>query len=215
MKNFQSVVCLAGLVVGAVALSGCASTTSNQKAEEAKSSMVALRNDLISVKRATDATLAALNAVVEEANTDPKKAFKTYTSSLAKLDAAILTLRTRAQEIRTQRDAYLKLWEAELKGVEGAEVRKLAEQRKARLQETFGKLSPLIEQAKADFDPFSADVHDLQKYLNNDLTLGGIDAARELIAKTLKRGRTVQASLEALIAEMNTAAATIIPPKPV
>lgn len=198
-------------MAAAMLLAGCAGP-SGKKAEKIGSSMSSFRNDLINIKRATDSTIATLNSVVEAANSDPKKAFGAFSSSVAKLDSAVHTLRTRAQEVRTQRDAYFKLWEAELKEVESSEIRKLAETRKARLQETFEKISPLLDQAKKDFEPFSSDIHDLQKYLANDLTLGGIDASKGLIAKALERGRAVQGSLEALIAEMNTAAATVVPP---
>jgi hypothetical protein len=199
-------------VVGAVLLSGCAST-SDKKVQQRNSNIVALRNDLISVKRAADSTVTALNIVVEEADSDPTKAFESFSKSLAKLDSAVVTIKTRAQELKTQNEAILKVWEAELKEVENVEVHKLAEARRAKLKEAFAKISPLIAQAKADFEPFTANVHDLQKYLNNDLTLGGIDAAKPLIARTVANGRAVQTSLEALIAEMNTAAATIMPPK--
>jgi hypothetical protein len=213
MKSHPTLTAAIASLMMAVLLAGCASSSSSkQKTEQTSASMAALRNDLVRIKRATDSTLTSLSGVVVSANSDPRKAFGDFTKSLAQLDAAVHTIKTRAQEIRAQGDAYFKLWEAELKQVEDSEIRRLAEQRKAKLKETFDKLSPLLEKAKADFEPFSSDIHDLQKYLNNDLTLGGIDAAKSLIVKTQERGRVVQGSLEALIVEMNTAAATIVPP---
>ena len=64
-----------------------------------------------------------------------------------------------------------------------------------------------------EFIPWLADLKDLQKYLGNDLTIGGIDAAKDLIAKTKAHGLTVQQSLDKVIAELNTVVATITPAK--
>jgi len=49
--------------------------------------------------------------------------------------------------------------------------------------------------------------------LSQDLTIGGIDAAKDLIAKTKTEGRTVQQTLDKVIAELNTVVATITPAK--
>ena len=54
---------------------------------------------------------------------------------------------------------------------------------------------------------------DLQKYLSNDLTISGIDAAKELIGKSKSEGLAVQQNLDKVIAELNTVVATITPAK--
>jgi len=45
------------------------------------------------------------------------------------------------------------------------------------------------------------------------LTIGGIDAAKELIAKSRKQGAEVQQMLDTVISELNTVVATITPAK--
>jgi len=54
---------------------------------------------------------------------------------------------------------------------------------------------------------------DLEKFLSNDLTVAGVDAAKGLFAKTRADGAEVQKSMDALIAELNTVSATITPAK--
>lgn len=51
----------------------------------------------------------------------------------------------------------------------------------------------------------------LRTYLGNDLTVGGVDAAKSLFAKTQTKGLEVQKSMNALVAELNTVAATLTP----
>ncbi len=53
----------------------------------------------------------------------------------------------------------------------------------------------------------------MQKYLSNDLSIGGIDAGKELIAKAKNEGRDVQQSIDKVIAELNTIVATLTPAK--
>jgi hypothetical protein len=213
IQSFQQAVRFLFSATSAILLVGCAST-GVERVEQTSASMTAFRNDIINIQRATDVAMASLNDVIQTANSDPKKAFSAFSSSVAKLDKAVITAKTRAQEVKSQGEAYFKQWETEMKNVQNPEIRRLAETRKEKLQETFSKLGPLLEQTKADFDPFSSDVHDLQKYLSNDLTLAGIDSAKALISKTIEHGRTVQTSLDTLVAEMNTIAATITPAKP-
>lgn len=53
----------------------------------------------------------------------------------------------------------------------------------------------------------------MQKYLGNDLSIGGIDASKEIIAKAKTEGRSVQQSINNVIAESNTIVATLTPAK--
>ena len=70
-----------------------------------------------------------------------------------------------------------------------------------------------MEPARDQFNTWLADLKDLQKYLSNDLTIGGIDAAKELIGKTKTEGQGVQQSMDKVIAELNTIVATLTPAK--
>ena len=97
--------------------------------------------------------------------------------------------------------------------VNNPEVRKLAEQRKAKLQETFESIRKYAEPLKAQFDPWMSDLKDLKVYLGNDLTIAGVDSAKSLFSKTTNEGLEVQRSMDALVAELNTVAATITPAK--
>jgi hypothetical protein len=97
--------------------------------------------------------------------------------------------------------------------VNNPDIRKLAEERKTKLQETFASIRKYTEPLKAQFDPWMSDLKDLHKYLGNDLTVAGVDAAKSLFIKTQNEGLDVQKSMDALVAELNTIAATITPAK--
>jgi hypothetical protein len=113
--------------------------------------------------------------------------------------------------MKEQGQAYFKQWETELSQVNNPEIRTLAEQRKAELKATFESIRTYSEPLKAQFDPWMSNLKDLDKYLANDLTIAGVEMAKPLFKKTTNDGLEVQKSMDALIAELNTLAATITP----
>jgi hypothetical protein len=58
-----------------------------------------------------------------------------------------------------------------------------------------------------------SDLKDLKTYLSNDLTIAGVDSAKELFKKTQSQGAEVQKLMDALVAELNTIEAAITPAK--
>jgi len=77
----------------------------------------------------------------------------------------------------------------------------------------FDSIKKVAEPLKAQFDPWMSDLKDLQKYLSNDLTIAGVDVAKGLMAKAKAEGMDVQKSMDALVAELNTVAASLTPAK--
>ena len=98
-------------------------------------------------------------------------------------------------------------------GTRNRQVRELAEQRKAKLQETFASIRKYTEPLKAQFDPWMSDLKDLHSYLSQDLTIAGVDAAKSLFSKTTSDGMEVQKSMDALVNELNSVAAALTPAK--
>ena len=123
--------------------------------------------------------------------------------------AAAGKIRKRGQDMRTQGEAYFAEWQKELAQVKNPEIQKLASERQARLKESFDNIRNVAEPLRTQFDPWLSDLKDLQKYLGNDLTISGVDAAKGLFKTTREQGTKVQKSMDALVAELNTVAATI------
>jgi len=184
-----------------------------KQADKTGESIAEFRDDIVSVKKEADATLAALDKIITQATVDPRKAFKAFDKSVPRIDSAASKAKKHSEKMKAEGQEYFKKWEKELANVSNPDIRKLAEERKAKLQATFGNIKKSTEPARDQFTSWLADLKDLQKYLSNDLTIGGIDAAKDLIAKTKKEGLAVQQSLDKVIAELNTVVATITPAK--
>jgi hypothetical protein len=211
MKNRSIILNL--LTLAAVAgFAGCA-TSGYKRADKTGEGIADFREAIVNGQKAIDATMKSLDAVAASAATDPRKAFEHYSKSVANLESAANDARKCSQNVKEQGKSYFAQWQKQLADVKNPDIRALAEQRKAKLQESFDSIKQIAEPLKAQFDPWMSDLKDLQKYLANDLTIAGVDAAKPLFAKTQAGGRDVQKSMDALVAELNTVTATITPAK--
>lgn len=197
----------------ALVFSGCGSTKGYKQADKTGAGIASFRDEIGKGKVAIDATMKGLSDIASSANTDPRKAFEEFSKAVSNLESTANKIKSRAQSMREKGEAYFTQWEQELAQVTNPEIRALAEQRKAKLRETFESVRKYTEPLKAQFEPWMSNLKDLEKYLGNDLTIAGVDAAKPLFTKTTEEGLEVQKSMDGLMAELNTIAATITPAK--
>ena len=204
---------LVALGAGAALFSGCGTTAGYKQADKTGAGIAEFREEIVNGKKAVDATMQSLSEVAASATTNPRKAFEKFRDNVAGLESTAAKVRSRAESMKEKGQAYFKQWEQELATVSNPEIRSLAEQRKAKLQETFDSIRKYSEPLKVQFAPWMSNLKDLEKYLANDLTIAGVEAAKGLFTKTTSEGLEVQKSMDALVAELNTVAATITPAK--
>jgi hypothetical protein len=213
IRSIQTFV-LATLGVASLVFAGSNVSAAGYKlADKVGADIAEFRDEIVEVKKSVDATMASLDKIVAAATTNPRSAFKSFDSSIPKIDSAAAKAKKRADDMRARGKEYFAKWEKDLAAVNDPEIRKLAEERRAKLQASFDKIKTSMEPARDQFNAWLAPLKDLQKYLGQDLTIGGIDAAKDLIAKTKSGGTEVQQSLDKVIAELNTVVATITPAK--
>jgi hypothetical protein len=208
MNRIQSYV-LAGLLLA----SANATAAGYKLADKVGKGIAECRDEVVDVKKAVDTAMAALDKIVAQAAVDPRKAFKEFDKSVPKIESAAAKARKRADEMREKGKEYFTTWEKELAEVNDPKIRELAQQRKEKLQSTFDNIKTHLTPAKEQFNTWLTNCKDLQKYLNQDLTIAGIDAAKDLFAKTKTDGMALQQTLDKVITELNSVVAAITPSK--
>jgi hypothetical protein len=190
---------------------GCGTTSGYKQADKTGAGIAEFRTEIVNGKQAIDTTMKALDAVAVSANTNPRKAYEQFSKSLANLESVAAKARKRGEEMKAQGQAYFAQWEKQLAEVQNPDIRKVAAQQKVKLQAAFDSIRKYSEPLKAQFDPWMSDLKDLNNFLRNDLSVSGVDAAKSLFAKARAEGMDVQKSMDALVAELNTVAATLTP----
>jgi len=214
MKSFEPFRILP-LLAGTVLLLTCfqASAAGYKLADKAGASIAKFRDDIVDIKKAVDTTMVALDKIVTQAAVDPRKAFKEFDKSIPKIDSAAATAKKHAEDMKGKGKSYFDQWEKDMANVSDPDIRKLAEERKAKLQTSFDNIKNTTEPAREQFSVWLAQLKDLQRYLAQDITITGIEAAKEPIGKAKTEGQAVQQTLEKVITELNSVVATITPAK--
>lgn len=210
-KRMRLIALVTAALAATTLFTGCGSTAGYKQADKTGTGIAQFREELTRAKLAVDDTVKSLGQVAVTANTDPRPAFVQFSKSLANLEATAAKAKTRAQDMKAQGQAYFASWEAQLAQIKNPEIKNLAVQQRAKLQATFANIRTVAAPLQAQFDPWLSDLQDLRKYLSNDLTISGVDAAKSLFARTQTEGFEVQKSMDALVAELNTVAATLTP----
>lgn len=193
----------------AVLLAGCASKQGYQQADKTGEAINTLRNDIASMKVAVDNSMKCLDTLAASATTDPRKPFEAYAKSVDKVESSANRAQKTADAMRERGASYFQQWEQQISTVKNENIRKLAQERRAKLQETFGRIKEAAQDTKTSFPPFLSDLKDLRTGLSADLTTEGLDASKDIFLKTKTTGTEVQKNLDKLITEMNSVFAAI------
>jgi hypothetical protein len=200
-------------LLAAVALAAGCATSGYNRADKTGAGIAEYRAEILNGQKAINNTVTALDGIAASANTDPRPAFQKFSKDVAKLESVAGSVKKRGESMQQNGKAYFAQWEKQLAEVNNEEIRQLAASRKAKLSAAFEGIQKYAEPLRAQFAPWMSDLKDLKTYLGNDLTIAGVDSAKDLFKKTQSQGAEVQKLMDALVAELNTIEAAITPAK--
>ena len=201
---------LALLGAGLVLFAGCATKSEDRNAPTPREDLAEYRQVAVDAQKVVKATLQSLDRTVARTPCPPG-AFKAFTKDVQRLEVDSFKVRARAQAIRSRGQAYFEQWQEHLASVQDPEVRKLAEQRRDRLQERFAQIRLQTQQAREAFQPFMAGLRRLRNGLGNDPAIAGTDSMKEVIRTIRNNGEKVEAGLTAILGELDAVAAILRP----
>jgi len=201
---------VAFVAVALLVLVGC-STTGVDRAEQRVASMEQMRAAVVEGKANVTATSAALQEVVAAGNADPRPAYAKYKGELTELDSAVTTIRGLADDLQANSKAYFDNWTAQLANIENPDIKARAEKAKQEFTAQFTKIKDAGQVVKTKFAPLSADLHDIQKYLDLNLNAQGVASIKDLAEKASKEAGEVNVATDALLQAVDAARAALAP----
>ncbi len=204
-------VSVAMMVVVALVVGGCGSSGVSRldtTTAGALQTVWELGEARINVKN-VETSLAGLSG------SDLRGAFKTFDESVSQLESKAERVRSRNAAMKARATEHQNAWEAEIAKINNTDAKAISTQRRAAFVEQFATVQSAMGELKSAYDPFVSDLKDLRLLLGNDLTPGGLAAAKGLIERSKAEAVTLQAKLTAVQTTVdNVCAETAVPTAP-
>jgi hypothetical protein len=191
------------------ALIGCATTETGPNAPTPRADFIEYRQIVVQSMALMDTTLRSLDEISVQAHRDPRPAYEAFAKAVHRIEVDSIRVRARTHAMRARGDAYFEHWREYLATVKNEQVRKLAEEHRPELKQSFEQLHLAATQVREGFRPFLSDLQKLRAVLEADPTLAHIDAQKGLILAAKDKGRQLQQGLDRILAELNSMAALL------
>lgn len=197
-----------GLMVGCS--SGSKSTQSVKSTQKTADSLGTVVKEIDKGIEQIDKTATAMNALVNTPADLPKQ-FSAYTSEVNKLESMAKKVAERNQAFRARAEEYIKKWEADAATIKSEDIRKISDERRAAVRERFEALKADTAEGREAFTPLMEELRDIEMYLSNDLTTGGVAACKSIADKANANAVQVKQALVKINAELAKIQAEISP----
>lgn len=187
--NFQSGITLV-LLIGALSLfaNGCSTVRSTVKptgvdrAEKTTDSMHAVDADMRQASIQIDTVKASLDDLVKRGQApgaqadDVKATYATFSKNVDEMDKVGKKLSKDIDKMSSSGNAYFEQWAKEGGTYTDPDIQRLSEERRTKLSAAFRDMQSSTGSVRANLNAYMSDLHQIQKYLSNDLTPQGIAA---------------------------------------
>jgi hypothetical protein len=196
-----------------IAAAGCASKSYDKGSAASVATRSAADQVAVLNTKVTD-TLGALNALAYKPEGDLRSQFDKFNSAVKELQSASNDLDAKVAAMQIQGQIYLGTWSNQLAGIGSADIRALSAQRMADVTAELNTAADGYRGVKSSFQPFMSDLKDIQTYLNNDLTTGGLSAIKNTVAKTKVDALPVRDAIKKLRTEFGGLGKSLSPIMP-
>jgi chromosome segregation ATPase len=187
---------------------GC-STTGQQQASSAATSLEETRTEIAGVSNALDKAVASLTDLAEKPQSDLRPQYDAYKASVQELEAQAKKVAASAKEMRDRGEEYFKSWEGKLTDINNPELRQISADRRAALSAHYKNVTEGYQKAKAAFLPLFQQLNDVQRILGLDLTDNGLKMASSSAIEAKKSAAIVDKELDGVSAELDALAKTL------
>jgi hypothetical protein len=200
------------LISSALTWGGC-SSTGVERAEETAESMQDSVANIEKGKNLVKKTMDSLKKVQDSAGSDPRSAFNEYSENVEDIKDAAKKVSKTTNAMKDAGKDYYKTWQKQLSGMNNEQLKAISAARQAESQATYEKVVGAYNGVREAYKPFIKDLTDIQTYLSNDLTPGGINAIKSVADRAETDAAVLNDSLSALQANFSSMAAAIAPYK--
>jgi chromosome segregation ATPase len=178
-----------GLLFG---LTGC--QTSYDRAREVRLDIHQLTGEADQAYEQIDRIARAIDGLQQQQR-DLRQPYNRFVASVQGIEARAQAARERLHEITQAKEAYIVSWEQDMAKIENPDIRAKAHQRRRNVAAELEDLRGAAARVTRAYEPFVADLNDVQVFLANDLTAASIDAIGSTLDDIRQEAQEVRRTL--------------------
>ncbi len=191
------------LTVALAGLAGCASHGYDQGTATANG-LQASADKIAAADGQLDATLAALNDLVNNPQPDLRPQYQKFSDNVDDLGSLAKSVKASVTAMRDNGKEFFAKWNEQLATIQNEDIRNLSAARQKEVSDELLNVKRSYAEVEVAFKPFMSDLRDAQKYLGTDLTTGGVAAMKNVAAKATANGATLKTSVDKLTADFKS-----------
>lgn len=184
-------------------LTACQSSgsASNQSAAPLDS-VTSLRAQLVSARAQVSKNMLAADTLPDSGAALPK-AFAAFIAETDTTRAAASSAAKRAAALRVNSSKYIATWQEQLSALNSPQQRAAGSERANFVSKKYEAVRENAAQVKNAYAPFLDNLTELEVYLQQDLTLRGVNAAKPMNARIDASGKSLIESMDDMIASLD------------
>jgi len=175
-----------------------------EKAEAASlpADLVVMKSEISQALSQIDLTMAKLE-VLSVSTGDLDKPSQDAIAAIDALDVATQSVQKRATDMRDRGAAYFETWEKQLAAMSTPAVAEIASKRKDELAAKYAEVLTSMQESRAAFDPFWADVKSIHETISDGLTPETQKDLATRIKAAKEKATTLKSRVDATSAKLN------------
>lgn len=187
-------------------LAGC-QTAGYQKSNAAALNSQVAAGYVQAESQQLQATITALNDLVNQPATNAEPQFLNFTQALNRLSASAKSADDEVKRIKSNRAAYFATWDNEIRNIQDPVTQSVSKAREADVRSMFDATLRAYDETRQNLQPLISYLQDIRKALSTDLTRNGLSAIKSSVASATERASHAEANLAQTAEELDTLSA--------
>lgn len=205
--QFASVLLLAGLLAG---FTGCA-TRGYHTGERTAANLQSLATKVEMAGRQMDIAVTELDSLVNAPQPDLRPQFDRFSAAVGQLNTLATNLAKAGNELQARSKLHAESWDKELLTIQNEEIRASAKARKQEVASRFDNVRTACQSVQTAVGPVQSDLRDVQRYLNSDLTMGGLSAIKDTATRVGRNAAPAREAVAKLVSELRALGVAMAP----
>ncbi|MGC3960317.1 MAG: DUF2959 family protein [Verrucomicrobiota bacterium] len=196
--KFAAALLFAGLLTS---FTGCAKR-GYHTGERTATNLQAMATKVEMAGRQMDIAVTELDSLVNSPQPDLRPQFDRFSAAVGQLSTLATNLAKAGTELQSRSRLHAESWDKELVAIQNEEIRASAKARKQEVASRFENVRAACQSVQTAIGPVQSDLLDVQRYLNSDLTMGGLSAIKDTATRVGRNAGPARESVTKLVTEL-------------